>query len=98
MPEPFVLINAFEVPEEKDQQFIRDWTATRDFLETQPGYEETTLHRAISPQTEFRFVNIARWESPQHFQQAIRNDTFGETAQALAAFPSHPGLYQAELI
>lgn len=98
MPEPFILINAFEVRDEDDQEFIRGWTATREFLETQPGYLETTLHRAISPQPEFRFLNIARWESPEHFQQAIRSDTFREKAEALAAFQSHPGLYRVEQV
>jgi heme-degrading monooxygenase HmoA len=94
MPGPFVLINAFEVAQEADEEFLRGWTATRDFLERQPGYVETTLHRAVSPRAEFRFVNIARWDSPEHFQQAVQSDGFREKAAALAGFPSHPGLYQ----
>jgi heme-degrading monooxygenase HmoA len=98
MPEPFVLINSFEVPEDADEEFLRGWTATRDFLEGQPGYVETTLHRAVSPQAAFRFVNVARWESPDHFQRAIQSDGFRERAAALAGFESHPGLYRVERV
>jgi heme-degrading monooxygenase HmoA len=92
--QPMILINAFEVPPDKDDEFIRGWEAARDFLQTQAGYVDTALHRAVSPDADFRFVNVARWESPQHFQAAIQSDGFREASQGLASFPPHPALYE----
>jgi heme oxygenase (mycobilin-producing) len=60
MPEPVVLINALEVPADKAGHFIAAWEATRDFLQSQPGYIETALHQALTPDADFLFVNIAR--------------------------------------
>ena len=93
-PEPFVLINAFEVPPDDDDEFIRGWEAARDYLEAQPGYVDTALHQAVDPEAEFRFVNIARWERAEAFQAALHSPGFRETAQGLAEFRAHPALYR----
>jgi heme-degrading monooxygenase HmoA len=61
--EPVVLINAFEVPEGEDDAFLRGWDRTREFLSTQDGYLSTRLHRSLAPGADFRFVNVALWES-----------------------------------
>ena len=91
---PLVLINAFEVPEGKEDEFIKGWEATRDYLQAQPGYIDTALHQAVSPEPDFRFVNIGRWESPQAFQQAIQSPGFQEVSKPLAGFRPHPALYR----
>lgn len=93
-PQPLVLINAFEVPDGADDEFIRGWEASRDYLQTQPGYVDTALHRAVSPAADFRFVNVAHWESPQHFQAAIQSPGFREASQGLGAYRPHPALYE----
>ena len=59
--EPLVLINAFEVAPDEDDEFIRGWERARDYLQTQPGYVDTALHRRVSPDADFRFVNVGRW-------------------------------------
>ena len=92
--QPLVLINAFEVPEGREDEFIRGWDVTRDYLQTQPGYVDTALHQAVSPNPDFRFVNVGRWETPQAFQQAIQSQGFREASQAVAAFRPHPALYR----
>jgi heme-degrading monooxygenase HmoA len=89
-----VLINAFEVPEGREDEFIRGWEATRDYLRTQPGYVDTALHQAISPNPDFRFVNVGRWQSPEAFQQAVRSPGFQHASRALAEFRAHPALYR----
>jgi hypothetical protein len=60
MDEPFGLINAFEVPAGAEEDFTRGWEAERDHLQTQPGYIKTALHQAVSPDADFRFVNVGR--------------------------------------
>ena len=61
--EPVVLINAFEVPEGEDDAFLQAWERSRQFLNAQEGYLATRLHRSISPAADFRFVNVALWQS-----------------------------------
>jgi heme-degrading monooxygenase HmoA len=89
-PEPVVLINAFEVPAGQDEAFLEGWERARAFLATQPGYLSTRLHRSLSPTADFRFVNVALWQSPQAFQAAMAQPGF---ADAGIPFLSHPSLY-----
>jgi heme oxygenase (mycobilin-producing) len=91
IPEPVVLINAFEVPEGDDEAFMSAWERARAFLSMQPGYLFTRLHRSLSPSADFRFVNIALWQSPQAFQAAISQPGF---RSAPVPFPSHASLYE----
>lgn len=70
----FVLINPFEVPEDiDDDRFLEGWGRAADFMRSQPGFVSTQLHRAVSPNPRFRFVNVAEWGSPQDFQAAVRS-------------------------
>ena len=92
-PGGVVLINAFEVPPDGDNAFLANWEVSRDFLRTQPGYLDTRLHRSLSADTEFRFVNIGRYTSPQAFQAAIGQPGFRQAAAAIQ-HRAHPSLYQ----
>lgn len=49
MSEPVVLINVFEVPAADAEEFIARWEKVRDYLQTQPGYVDTSLHQALAP-------------------------------------------------
>ncbi len=88
-----VLINAFEVPADQDEAFLSEWEVTRDVLREQPGYLATQLHRSLSPQADFRFVNIGRYESPQAFRSAIQQPAF-QAASSGIAYAAHPSLYE----
>jgi heme-degrading monooxygenase HmoA len=89
--EPVVLINAFEVPEGEDDAFIRGWDRTREFLSTQDGYLSTRLHRSLAPDADFRFVNVALWESEQAFRDATSKPEF---RNAPVPFRFHASLYE----
>ena len=91
--EGVILINAFEVPAEADDQFLAGWQRARELLGGQAGYLGTRLHRSLGPAAEFRFVNIARWSSPLAFSKAVERPAFRE-AGADIPFASHPALYQ----
>jgi heme-degrading monooxygenase HmoA len=86
------LINLFEVEPDEDEQFIAGWQAAREQLNRRPGYLDTTLHRAIQPDVDFRFVNVAHWASADAFQAAITNRAF--RAVAHLPYPGNPSLYQ----
>jgi heme-degrading monooxygenase HmoA len=88
-----VLINLFEVPPEADDDFVANWERARDAMRPRPGYVGTRLHRSLSPEATYRFVNIAPWESPQAFQAAIRDPGFQEATSAIL-HRAHPSLYQ----
>jgi len=90
-PEPVVLINAFEVPGGEDEAFLQGWEHTREFLSTQEGYLSTRLHRSLSPEADFRFVNFALWESEQAFRDATSQPEF---RNAPVPFPFHASLYE----
>jgi heme-degrading monooxygenase HmoA len=86
-----VLVNAFEVPPDRDRDFLRRWERARDFLERRDGYVDTALHGSVEPGAEFRFVNVARWRSPADFQAAIGARDFPGREIPYAA---HPSLYE----
>src|SRR4051812_39664570 len=84
------LINAFEVPPEADERFIAGWERARDFLATKDGFGTTALHRALTPDAKLRFVNVARVDSPESWQEAIADPAF---PGGKMPFPAHPSLY-----
>jgi len=94
MTEPVVLINAFEVPGDEAKRFIAAWEKSRDYLQAQPGYVDTALHQAVTPDADFQFVNVARWQSAEAFTAAIRSGGFRESAAGLDGYRTHPALYR----
>ena len=92
-PGGVVLVNAFEVPPDGDDAFLAAWEQIRQFLRGQPGYLATRLHRSLSPEADFRYVNIGRYESPQAFQAAVGQAGFREAAAAIQ-HRAHPSLYR----
>jgi heme oxygenase (mycobilin-producing) len=92
--EPVVLINSFEVPAGQEEEFLRFWEATRDFLSKQEGYLSTRLHRSLAPDAEFRFVNVAYWQSAQAFKNATSQPEF---RSAGSPYRFHAALYEVAL-
>jgi heme-degrading monooxygenase HmoA len=86
------LINAFEVPPEADEVFITGWERARDFLAGRGGFGQTALHRALRRDAAFRFVNVARVDSPEAWTEAVADPAF---PGAKMPFAAHPGLYEA---
>ena len=87
-----VLINVFEVPEERDEEFLAGWEKARQFMEQQPGYVSTALHRSLDPGARFRYVNMAVWESPDAFFAALNHPTFAALRDA-TPFAHYPSMY-----
>lgn len=88
-----ILINPFEVSAgTNDDEFLRGWERAAEYMRRQPGFVSTRLHRALSPDARFGFVNLAEWESPQAFQAAVSSEEFREIAKG--AGPGSPALYE----
>jgi heme oxygenase (mycobilin-producing) len=89
-----VLINVFEVPEDKDEEFLAVWEQGKAILEWQPGFVSTALHRSLDPTARFRYINMAVWESAEAFSAAVNNPEFVAYQDAFQPFHSHPSLYE----
>ena len=88
-----VLINPFEVPTQvPDERFLAGWERAAEVLSRRPGFIGSRLHQALSPDARFRFINLADWESPQHFQAAVTDPAFTQLAQDPP--PNFPALYR----
>jgi len=95
MAEPVVLINVFEVPATDAEAFIAGWEEVRDYLQAQPGYIDTVLHQALTPNAEFQFINVAHWRTAEDFTAAIGSPGFAGSAAAMSGYRSHPALYRS---
>ena len=87
-----VLINPFEVPAERGEQFLAGWSQAAEYMLRQPGFAGTRLHQAMAPQAKFGFVNLAEWATPRDFQAAVSTAEFEEMTKG--GPPSYPALYE----
>lgn len=65
-----ILINTFTVPATMLNETIAMWEIARDFLDDQPGYVSTKLHKSLSPDAKYQLINVAEWESADAFKEA----------------------------
>ena len=86
------LINPFEVKPGTEDRFMESWQEAADYMRRQSGFISTRLHRALASNARFQFINIAEWESPQDFMNAVQSPEFQKLAAG--APPNFPGLYQ----
>jgi heme-degrading monooxygenase HmoA len=80
---PVVLINKFTVDPGDVDALLGAWAADAAVMQRLPGYISTQLHRGIAGSCVF--VNIAVWESTEHFNRAFGNPDF---QNQLAHYPS----------
>jgi heme-degrading monooxygenase HmoA len=90
---PVVLVNVFTLDKADEQVFLQAWTDDAHFMQRQPGYISTQLHRAIGESP--TYLNYAVWESTAAFRAAF---THPEFRAKLSAYPSSavasPHLFQ----
>ena len=89
------LINCFNIPAGREDEFFALWRQVNAYMRTKPAYLGHKLHRALTPDAPFRFVNVAQWASAAHFQ-AAHDEGFRALVNqpAWAAFRSQPALYE----
>ena len=97
--QPVTLMNSFVVPEGRDDVFIELWKETSEFFRSQPGFLSLRLHRAVTPGTPYRYVNVARWASDAAYRAPHGTEEFRSlvTQEAWHEFPSSPVLYEVVL-
>lgn len=92
--ENVILINAFHVAPGQEDAALAAWRKARDFLQTQPGYLDTRLHKNLDREGEFLFVNIARWQSAEDFHAATARMREALPDNRVPGVRAHPGLFQ----
>ncbi len=91
------LINVFEVPQGQYEAAVDMWVQSRNFLQKQPGYISTALHKSIGPDAKFQLINIAKWESAEAFQAASKAMRETSGIKPVKGLKFTPGLYQVIL-
>jgi heme-degrading monooxygenase HmoA len=93
---PVTLMNRFVVRPDRDEEFHALWSTTSEYFKAQPGFVSLRLHRAVSADAEYRWVNVANWESEAHFRAAHNTEEFRRvvTQPGWQEFPSSPMLFE----
>ena len=93
---PVTLINSFVVPAGRDDAFVALWTEASGYFRAQPGFVSLRFHRAVSPDADYRYVNVASWRTLHHFQAAHGTEEFRRivTRDEWQEFPANPALYE----
>ena len=89
------LVNCFEVPAGREEEFFSLWQQVNAYMRSKKGYLGHRLHRSLAPDAPYRFVNVAQWASPAEFH-AAHDEGFRALVQqpAWAPFTSTPALYE----
>jgi heme oxygenase (mycobilin-producing) len=92
---PVILINPFEIPENRQEEALAFGEKAADFMRKQPGFISTRLHRAIVPWARFHLINVAEWQSVDQFEAVIFSEEFRNMTEPYKdLFPHYPGLYE----
>jgi heme-degrading monooxygenase HmoA len=92
------LINSFQVAPGRDEQFRALWGETSRYFIARPGFVSLRLHRAVSDDATYRWVNVAVWEDESAFRAAHGTEEFRAlvTAPGWSEFPSLPALFEVD--
>mgnify|MGYP001122346144 CR=1 FL=1 len=62
-------------------------------MRQQPGFVSSRLHQSLDAEAEFRYVNVAEWESADHFGKAAASPEFQKRIRGMTV-RAHPALYR----
>ena len=68
---PVILVNKFDVALDDISQFLTSWAEDASYFKRQPGYISAQLHRGVAGSGVF--LNVAVWESVEHFRRALQD-------------------------
>ena len=75
------------------RKFLADWQHAADWMRQQPGFVSSRLHQSLAPDAEFRYINVAGWESADHFRKAAASPEFQQHISGMNV-RAHPALYR----
>lgn len=71
---PVVLVNLFTLDKADEGHMLKAWNDDARFMQRQPGFISTQLHRAIGEGC--AYLNYAMWETNAAFRAAFTNPEF----------------------
>jgi heme-degrading monooxygenase HmoA len=86
--EPVTLINAFKVPTDESELFLRRWKENARSMARQPGFIRARMHRALASDVEWRFINVAEWESERALADAMAKPEFQDSLRRVLDDPN----------
>lgn len=88
-------INLFTVPVGRDERFLELWRRVNAYMVGKPGYRNHRLHRALSDDAPYRFVNYVEWDSEQAWADA-HDEGFRERVAdpGWAEFSTTPAVFE----
>ena len=91
------LINCFEIPEGREEEFRAGWLKLTAAIKDAPGYMGTTFYRRTSDFAgRFAFINVATWKDRDSWQAATSTPEFLAILKNMKDFPGYPGLFEEE--
>lgn len=85
------LINVFAVGPGHEDDFVAGWERAREYLDERLGGIPTTLHVSLSPDADYRFVNVADIAVVPPWLEAVTAEDFPGREMPGTA---HPALYE----
>jgi heme-degrading monooxygenase HmoA len=100
--EPVTLINAFTVPPEESERFLRRWANNAQIMASQPGFIRARMYRSLVENVELRFINVGEWDSGKALDAARANPDWRASMQRVLDDPDlhitpRPVVYQVAL-
>lgn len=100
--EPVTLINAFTVPPEESDRFLRRWADNARIMASQPGFIRARMYRSLLDDVELRFINVGEWDSGKALDAARANPDWRASMQRVLDDPDlhiipRPVVYQVAL-
>ena len=92
-----ILINCFEVSPDQNEGFLTLWKQADELLRSRGGYRSTRLHKALSPQARFRYINVAELDAVETWHSIVSSPEFGTIAAQMGQFQPSPDLYVVEI-
>ncbi len=88
------LINVFQVPTDREAEFLALWERANDMLRSASGYASTKLHRAVRPDARHRYINVAQIDSVENWRAVVASADFVALSAEMAEFQPAPALYE----
>ena len=89
------VINPIQVPPGREAEALEIWDRYAEVFRQQPGYLGTQLHRSVDPKAKFALVNVAKWQSAEHFLKALNSDAIRSLGQGFPEdMPHFPSIYR----
>ncbi|MGI5995471.1 MAG: antibiotic biosynthesis monooxygenase family protein [Saccharomonospora viridis] len=92
--EGIILIDAWELPEDRIDESVARWRERVGLIHTAPGFRSARLHRRLSRKSRLGLVNVAHWDDIEARDRALSHPGFVASAATAAGYATvHGGWY-----